>query len=134
MDRRGERQGRNILLVVGFIAGWGASHYELASTEEELLFLLLVALVVFLASAVLGRWVLRHEDRVPWSHVLIGTGLFVGAGILSYLIFGPTSLRLREWLALVIALAVLAALAYKNLWATRRPDDRASPRASNRRD
>jgi peptidoglycan/LPS O-acetylase OafA/YrhL len=134
MDRRGERQGRNILLVVGFIIGWGASHYQLASREEELLFLILVALVVFLASAVLGRWVLRHEDRIPWSHVLAGTALFVGAGVLSYLIFGPSSLRVKEWLALLIALSVLGALAYKNLWATRRSDDGASPGASNRRE
>jgi peptidoglycan/LPS O-acetylase OafA/YrhL len=134
MDRRGTREGRNILLVVGFIGGWGASHFQFSTREEEIVFLILAILVVFLASAVLGRRVLRHDDPVPWSHVLAGTGLFVGAGLLSYLIFGPSSMRVKEWLALLIALSVLAVLAYKNLWVTRRSDDRASSGASRRRE
>jgi len=133
MNRRGERQGRNILLVVGFIAGWATSHFGFVRGPEAVVFLALVTVVVFLVSAVLGRMVVLEENRIPWSHIGAGTGLFVGAGVVSYLIFGRFPAWVKEAIGLLIALSVLTLLVHRNFWAPRRPASRSSQDVPDRR-
>ncbi len=115
MERRGLRQIGSILAVVGLLVGWAIPHFQFLTMDEDLLLLLIIAILVLLMGAVLGRMFPPYGEQVSWPHIFGGAGLFAGGLIIGYLIFGRSPLWVKEWLALLIVLTVLAVVAYHNL-------------------
>jgi hypothetical protein len=115
MARHSLRQIGSILAIVGLLVGWAIPHFQFLTAAEDLLLLIIIAILVLLVSAVLGRMIPHYDQQVPWAHVFGGTGLFVGGLIIGYLVFGRAPMWLKEWMAILIVLAVLGYLAYHNL-------------------
>ncbi len=115
MDRRGLREIGAIFAVVGFLVGWAVPHFRFLTVDEDIILLVIIAVVVLLTSSVLGRMFPPRGEQVPWAQIFSGTGMFVGALVLGYLVFGRAPLWVKEWVAVLIALALLAVIAYRNL-------------------
>jgi peptidoglycan/LPS O-acetylase OafA/YrhL len=115
MDRRSRREIGVIFAIVGLIVGWAIPHFRFLTAAEDLILLAIIAILVLLTSSVLGRVFPPYGEQLPWGQIFGGTSLFVGALVVGYLVFGRSPLWVKEWVAVLIVLAVLGAIVYHNL-------------------